>query len=110
MFAAKKLDEFPGFSVRIIPSATSLFNVAKLSMSRNNVRSVSAGTPFVSTFKNVEASFLLIILIFFFVMLKMVSLSPHRLITRAYWRTCFWRTILSFSRKLSLAGRSWVML
>ncbi|KAJ4898834.1 Nrap protein [Raphanus sativus] len=39
---AKKLDEFPGFSVRIIPSATSLFNVAKLSMSRNNVRSVSA--------------------------------------------------------------------
>lgn len=66
VFAAKKLDEFPGFSVRIIPSATSLFNVAKLSMSRNNVRSVSAGTPFVSTFKNVEASFLLIILIFFF--------------------------------------------
>lgn len=28
--------------MRIIPSATSLFNVAKLSMSRNNVRSVSA--------------------------------------------------------------------
>ncbi|KAL0739521.1 hypothetical protein Bca4012_015731 [Brassica carinata] len=43
---AKKLDEIPGFSVRIIPSASSLFNVAKLSMSRNNVRSASAdGVP-----------------------------------------------------------------
>lgn len=46
MFAAKKLDQFPGFSIRIIPSATSLFNVAKLSMSRNNVRSVTAGNEF----------------------------------------------------------------
>ncbi|VVB10024.1 unnamed protein product [Arabis nemorensis] len=46
VFPAKKLDQFPGFSIRIIPSATSLFNVAKLSMSRNNVRSVSAdGVP-----------------------------------------------------------------
>lgn len=44
MFAAKKLDQFPGFSIRLIPSATSLFNVAKLSMSRNNVRSVTAGS------------------------------------------------------------------
>lgn len=43
MFAAKKVDQFPGFSIRIIPSATSLFSVAKLSMSRNNVRSVTAG-------------------------------------------------------------------
>lgn len=53
MFAAKKLDQFPGFSIRIIPSATSLFNVAKLSMSRNNVRSVTAGNEFFF-FKNVE--------------------------------------------------------
>ncbi|KAL0891608.1 hypothetical protein Bca101_015591 [Brassica carinata] len=46
VFPAKKLDEIPGFSVRIIPSASSLFNVAKLSMSRNNVRSASAdGVP-----------------------------------------------------------------
>ncbi|XP_010430490.1 PREDICTED: nucleolar protein 6 [Camelina sativa] len=46
VFPAKKLDQFPGFSIRIIPSATSLFNVAKLSMSRNNVRSVTAdGVP-----------------------------------------------------------------
>lgn len=43
VFAVKKPDQFPGFSIRIIPSATSLFNVAKLSMSRNNVRSVTAG-------------------------------------------------------------------
>lgn len=41
--AVKKVDNFPGFSIRIIPSATSLFDVAKLSMSRNNVRSVTAG-------------------------------------------------------------------
>lgn len=52
MFAAKKVDQFPGFSIRIIPSATSLFSVAKLSMSRNNVRSVTAGNEVY--FKNVE--------------------------------------------------------
>uniref|UniRef100_A0A1J3J6H3 Nucleolar protein 6 n=1 Tax=Noccaea caerulescens TaxID=107243 RepID=A0A1J3J6H3_NOCCA len=46
VFPVKKPDQFPGFSIRIIPSATSLFNVAKLSMSRNNVRSVTAdGVP-----------------------------------------------------------------
>ncbi|KAL0679227.1 hypothetical protein Bca4012_007208 [Brassica carinata] len=42
VFPVKKVDNFPGFSIRIIPSATSLFDVAKLSMSRNNVRSVTA--------------------------------------------------------------------
>ncbi|CAN8328094.1 unnamed protein product [Cochlearia groenlandica] len=42
VYPAKKLDQLPGFSIRIIPSATSLFNVAKLSMSRGNIRSVSA--------------------------------------------------------------------
>ncbi|CAN7033479.1 unnamed protein product [Brassica rapa subsp. trilocularis] len=42
VFPAKRVDNFPGFSVRIIPSAASLFDVAKLSMSRNNVRSVTA--------------------------------------------------------------------
>ncbi|XP_010533807.1 PREDICTED: nucleolar protein 6 [Tarenaya hassleriana] len=41
VFPAKKLVEVPGFSVRIIPAATSLFNVAKLSLNRNNVRSAS---------------------------------------------------------------------
>ncbi|ESQ53434.1 hypothetical protein EUTSA_v10024292mg [Eutrema salsugineum] len=46
VYPAKRLDQFPGFSIRIIPSATSLFDVAKLSMSRNNVRSVTAdGVP-----------------------------------------------------------------
>jgi U3 small nucleolar RNA-associated protein 22 len=46
VFPAKKLDQFPGFSIRLIPSATSLFSVAKLSISRNNVRSVTAdGVP-----------------------------------------------------------------
>ena len=50
--AAKRVDNFSGFSVRIIPSATSLFDVAKLSMSRNNVRSVTAGNAI--CFNNVE--------------------------------------------------------
>lgn len=56
VFAVKKPDQFPGFSIRIIPSATSLFNVAKLSMSRNNVRSVTAGNAV--CFKNVEFYFI----------------------------------------------------
>lgn len=58
VFAAKKLDQFPGFSIRLIPSATSLFSVAKLSISRNNVRSVTAGIKNVELFldKYIEAS------------------------------------------------------
>lgn len=52
VFAAKKVDNVPGFCIRIIPSATSLFDVAKLSMSRNNVRSVTTGNAI--CFNNVE--------------------------------------------------------
>lgn len=54
MFAAKKVDHLPGFSIRIIPSAKSLFDVAMLSMSSNNLPSVTAGN--VVCFRNVEFS------------------------------------------------------
>ncbi|CAK7339575.1 unnamed protein product [Dovyalis caffra] len=43
---ADKLAEVPGFVVRIIPTAKSLFNVAKLDLKRNNVRALNQdGTP-----------------------------------------------------------------
>ncbi|KAH0855121.1 hypothetical protein HID58_020476 [Brassica napus] len=42
VFPAKKVDHLPGFSIRIIPSAKSLFDVAMLSMSSNNLPSVTA--------------------------------------------------------------------
>ena len=38
-----ELDEIPGFFVRIIPTATSLFSILKLNMKRNNVRSLKQG-------------------------------------------------------------------
>lgn len=34
-----------GIFIRLIPSATSLFDVSKLSLARNNVRAVSQGYP-----------------------------------------------------------------
>ncbi|XP_059623649.1 uncharacterized protein LOC132266698 [Cornus florida] len=40
VFPAMKLVEVPGFFVRIIPTATSLFSVSKLNLKRNNVRSL----------------------------------------------------------------------
>ncbi|KAM7251230.1 hypothetical protein ACFE04_023113 [Oxalis oulophora] len=41
VYRAAKSAEVPGFCVRIIPTATSLFNVSKLNLSRNNVRAVN---------------------------------------------------------------------
>jgi U3 small nucleolar RNA-associated protein 22 len=40
---ADKLAEIPGFFVRIIPTAKSLFNTAKLDLKRNNVRVLNQG-------------------------------------------------------------------
>ena len=40
---ADKLAEVPGFFVRIIPTAKSLFNAAKLDLKRNNVRALNQG-------------------------------------------------------------------
>uniref|UniRef100_A0A6P4ACI0 nucleolar protein 6 isoform X1 n=1 Tax=Ziziphus jujuba TaxID=326968 RepID=A0A6P4ACI0_ZIZJJ len=40
---AAKVVEIPGFSVRIIPTATSLFNISKLNLERNNVRALNQG-------------------------------------------------------------------
>lgn len=41
---AVKSVEAPGFFVRIIPTATSLFNIAKLNLKRNNVRAFNQGS------------------------------------------------------------------
>ncbi|OMO95209.1 Nrap protein [Corchorus capsularis] len=38
-----KLDDVPGLFIRIIPTATSLFNHSKLNLKRNNVRAVNTG-------------------------------------------------------------------
>ncbi|XP_052196632.1 uncharacterized protein LOC127803986 isoform X2 [Diospyros lotus] len=40
---ATKLDEYPRFLVKIIPTATSIFNLSKLNLERNNVRSLKEG-------------------------------------------------------------------
>uniref|UniRef100_A0A5B7C9D5 Putative nucleolar protein 6 isoform X2 n=1 Tax=Davidia involucrata TaxID=16924 RepID=A0A5B7C9D5_DAVIN len=40
VYPAMKLAEIPGFFVRIIPTATSLFSVSKLNLKRNNVRNL----------------------------------------------------------------------
>ncbi|XP_031399532.1 nucleolar protein 6 isoform X2 [Punica granatum] len=40
VYPAVKLAEVPGFSVRIIPTATSVFDSSKLNLKRNNVRSL----------------------------------------------------------------------
>ncbi|XP_038701272.1 nucleolar protein 6 isoform X2 [Tripterygium wilfordii] len=42
VFPAEKL-EVPGFFVRIIPTAPSLFNISKLNVKRNNVRALNQG-------------------------------------------------------------------
>lgn len=43
VYPADKLAEVPGFFVRIIPTAKSLFNAAKLDLKRNNVRALNQG-------------------------------------------------------------------
>ncbi|PON74894.1 Nrap protein [Parasponia andersonii] len=40
---AMKLVEVPGFVVRLIPTATSLFSISKLNLERNNVRALNQG-------------------------------------------------------------------
>ncbi|KAJ4851471.1 hypothetical protein Tsubulata_014141 [Turnera subulata] len=41
VYPAAKLGEVPGFFVRIIPTATSLFDVSKLNLKRNSVRALN---------------------------------------------------------------------
>ncbi|XP_021908004.1 LOW QUALITY PROTEIN: nucleolar protein 6 [Carica papaya] len=43
VYPVKTLADVPGFFVRIIPTATSLFNVSKLNLKRNNVRALNQG-------------------------------------------------------------------
>jgi hypothetical protein len=44
--------ELPGFYVRIVPTATSLFNVSKMNLLRNNVRAYTKGDlPGLNMFK-----------------------------------------------------------
>ncbi|KAK3224122.1 hypothetical protein Dsin_011147 [Dipteronia sinensis] len=43
VYPAVKLVEAPGLFVRIIPTATSLFNISKLNLKRNNVRAFNQG-------------------------------------------------------------------
>lgn len=46
---ATKLVEAPGFFVRLIPTATSLFSNQKLNLQRNNVRALNHGIVFSSS-------------------------------------------------------------
>ena len=41
-----KLVEAPGFVVRLVPTATSLFNILKLNLERNNVRALNQGSTY----------------------------------------------------------------
>ncbi|XP_010254816.1 PREDICTED: nucleolar protein 6 isoform X2 [Nelumbo nucifera] len=41
VYPVQELAELPGFFIRIIPTATSLFNVSKLDLTRNNARTVN---------------------------------------------------------------------
>ncbi|GMN52484.1 hypothetical protein TIFTF001_021617 [Ficus carica] len=43
VYPATKLVEAPGFFVRLIPTATSLFSIQKLNLERNNVRALNHG-------------------------------------------------------------------
>lgn len=43
VYPAKELVEIPGFFVRIIPTAKSLFPIKKLNLKRNNIRAVTHG-------------------------------------------------------------------
>ncbi|MBA0686683.1 hypothetical protein Goari_014271, partial [Gossypium aridum] len=43
VYPAANLGEVPGLFIRIIPTATSLFDLSKLNMKRNNVRALNAG-------------------------------------------------------------------
>ncbi|XVF17901.1 hypothetical protein REPUB_Repub10bG0164600 [Reevesia pubescens] len=43
VYPAANLDEAPGLFIRIIPTATSLFNLSKLNLKRNNVRALNIG-------------------------------------------------------------------
>ncbi|KAJ7944284.1 Nucleolar protein 6 [Quillaja saponaria] len=44
VYPAVKPVDVPGFCVRLIPTATSLFNISKLSLKRNNIRALNQGT------------------------------------------------------------------
>ncbi|KAK6258334.1 hypothetical protein SCA6_012808 [Theobroma cacao] len=43
VYPAAKLAEVPGLFIRIIPTATSLFNLSKLNLKRNNIRALNTG-------------------------------------------------------------------
>ncbi|XP_047334495.1 nucleolar protein 6 [Impatiens glandulifera] len=43
LYPAAKLAELPGFCMRIIPTVTSVFDVTKLSLQRNNIRALNEG-------------------------------------------------------------------
>ncbi|XWS42061.1 hypothetical protein CRYUN_Cryun17cG0136500 [Craigia yunnanensis] len=43
VYPAANLDEIPGLFIRIIPTATSLFNLSKLNLKRNNIRALNIG-------------------------------------------------------------------
>ncbi|XLR10635.1 hypothetical protein S83_038573 [Arachis hypogaea] len=49
VYPAAKVAEVPGFFVRIIPSATSLFSLSKLNMKRNNIHNLNHGTTLQAT-------------------------------------------------------------
>ncbi|XWS45420.1 hypothetical protein CRYUN_Cryun15aG0135300 [Craigia yunnanensis] len=43
IYPAVNLDEVPGLFIRIIPTATSLFNLSKLNLKRNSIRALNTG-------------------------------------------------------------------
>ncbi|CAN1814116.1 Nucleolar protein 6, partial [Linum perenne] len=49
VYPAASTPEFPGFFVRIIPTAKSLFNVSKLGLRKNNIRALQDGSTPVPT-------------------------------------------------------------
>ncbi|KAG8659917.1 nucleolar protein 6 isoform X2 [Manihot esculenta] len=49
VYPARKLDEVPGFFVRVIPTAKFLFNAAKLDLKRNNIRALNQGNLLLPT-------------------------------------------------------------
>jgi U3 small nucleolar RNA-associated protein 22 len=60
-FAAAKLVDVDGFFVRIIPSATSIFNIAKLNLTRNNIHNSNNGM-YLQCLNLVSLRFLLLLL------------------------------------------------
>ncbi|KAK7307534.1 hypothetical protein VNO77_40695 [Canavalia gladiata] len=49
VYPAAKLVEVPGFSIRIIPSAMSIFSISKLNLKRNNIHNLSHGIDLQAT-------------------------------------------------------------